>query len=157
MTGEEPDADDDAGATDNDDYEENEDPSTMGMGKSAPAATKNSGKKRAGPKTTGDDVIDVDAPSNKKKCASKPSSAPRWSLNQTKGFTVNPYSKGSKSKVDIVIHDSGVPADYRKPNIKLDVGGRSVEFEWKLPESHFTDEQAEVQAINPNSSSRYSA
>jgi hypothetical protein len=77
-------------------------------------------------------------------------------LNQTKGFTVNPYSKGSKSRVDIVVHDSGVPSDDRKPNIKLDVGGRSVEFEWKLPESHFTDEQAEVQAIERNSS-RYSA
>ena len=128
------------------------------MGKSAPEATKNSGKKRAGPKTTGDDVIDVDLSSDKKQRAgtSKPSSAPRWSLNQTKGFTVNPYSKGSKSRVDIVVHDSGVPSDDRKPNIKLDVGGRSVEFEWKLPESHFTDEQAEVQAIERNSS-RYSA
>ena len=151
-----PDADD--GATNNDgatedNYAENEDPSTMG--KSALASKKNSGTKRVGPKTTGDDVFDVDA-SDKKQRASKPSSAPRWSLNQTKGFTVNPYSKGSKSRVDIVVHDSGVPADDRKPNIKLDVGGRSVEFEWKLPESHFSDEQAEVQAIDRNSS-RYSA
>ena len=151
-----PDADD--GATNNDgatedNYAENEDPSTMG--KSALASKKNSGTKRVGPKTTGDDVFDVDA-SDKKQRASKPSSAPRWSLNQTKGFTVNPYSKGSKSRVDIVVHDSGVPADDRKPNIKLDVGGRSVEFEWKLPESHFTDEQAEVQAIDPNSA-RYNA
>jgi len=146
-----PDADDDGATEDN--YAENEDPSTMG--KSALASKKNSGTKRVGPKTTGDDVFDVDA-SDKKQRASKPSSAPRWSLNQTKGFTVNPYSKGSKSRVDIVVHDSGVPADDRKPNIKLDVGGRSVEFEWKLPESHFSDEQAEVQAIDRNSS-RYSA
>ncbi len=35
-------------------------------------------------------------------------------------------------------------------------GGKSVEIEWKLPELHFTDEQAEVQAINPNSA-RYNA
>jgi hypothetical protein len=55
---EEPDADEDGAADNADDYEENEDPSTMG--RSAPAATKNSGKKRAGPKTTGDDIIDVD-------------------------------------------------------------------------------------------------
>jgi hypothetical protein len=70
---EEPDADED-GATDNDDYEENEDPSTMG--RSAPAATANSSKKRAGPKTTGNDVINIDASSDKKQRASKPSSAP---------------------------------------------------------------------------------
>ena len=110
-----PDADDDGATEDN--YAENEDPSTMG--KSALASKKNSGTKRVGPKTTGDDVFDVDA-SDKKQRASKPSSAPRWSLNQTKGFTVNPYSKGSKSRVDIVVHDSGVPADDRKPNIKLE-------------------------------------
>jgi hypothetical protein len=61
-----------------------------------------------------------------------------------------------KSKVDIIIHDSGVPADNRKPNIKLDVGGRSVEFEWMLPKSHFTDEQAEVQQAINRDSSRYS-
>jgi hypothetical protein len=39
---------------------------------------------------------------------------------------------------------------------KLALGGKSVEIEWKLPESHFTKEQAEVQAIDP-SSARYNA
>ena len=122
------------------------------MSKLVNKTKKSSGRKRAGPKTTGEDLIVIDA--DEKHCSSL--SAPRWSLNQTKGFTVNPYSKGSKSRVDIVVHDSGVPSDDRKPNIKLDVGGRSVEFEWKLLESHFSDEQAEVQAIDRNSS-RYSA
>ena len=36
------------------------------------------------------------------------------------------------------------------------LGGKSVEIKWKLPESHFTNEQAEVQAIDP-SFARYNA
>ncbi len=78
------------------------------------------------------------------------------SLTQTKGFTINPYSKGSKNKVDIIVHNSGVPTEHGQPTIKLTLGGKSVKIEWKLPESHFTDEQAEVQAIDPNSA-RYNA
>jgi len=144
---EDPDDANDVAADDNED-EENEPPT---MSKSDKKAT-TAGKKRAGPKTTGEDVVVIDADKKQRKS----SSAPLWSLNQTKGYTVNSYSKGSKSKVDIVIHNSGVPTEHAQPTIKLALGGKSVEIEWKLPESHFTDEQAEVQAIDPNSA-RYNA
>ena len=150
--GDDDDDEDDDGDDDNNDDEnnENEPPTTMSKDKS----TKKAAKKKAGPKTTGeDDHIIIDG-SNKKQRSS--SSAPLWSLTQTKGFTLNPYSKGSKNKVDIVVHNSGVPTEHCQPTFKLALGGKSVEIEWKLPESHFTDEQAEVQAIDPNSA-RYNA
>jgi len=113
--------------------------------KSKKAATAAS-KKKAGTKTTGEDTIIIDG-SNKKQCSS--SSAPLWSLTQTKGFTINPYSKGSKNKVDIVVHNSGVPTEHCQPTIKLALGGKSVEIELKLPESHFTNEQAESKPLTP--------
>jgi len=105
-------------------------------------------KKKAGTKKPGEDHIIIDG-SNKKQRSSL--SAPLWSLTQTKGFTVNPYSKGSKNKVDIVVHNSGVPTQHCQPTIKLALGEKSIEIEWKLSELHFTDKQAEVQAIDPNS------
>ena len=64
---------------------------------------------------------------------------------------MNPYSKGSKNLVDIIIHNSSIPTKHSQLAIKLVLGGKSVEIEWKHPESHFTDEQAEVQSIDPNS------
>ena len=115
--------------------------------------SKKSSTKRAGPKTTGeDDVLILDGADKRQ----RKSFAPRWSLAQLKGYTVHPYSKGAKNRVDIVIHNSGVPTEHGQPDIKLALGGKSVEIEWKHPESHFTDEQAEVQAIDPNSA-RYNA
>ena len=101
------------------------------MGK-ANKTTKKSGTKRAGPKMTGEDLVVIDA-SNKKQHLSKSLPAPLWSLTQTKGFTVNPYSKGSKNKVDIIVHNSGVPTKHGQPTFKLALGGKSVEIEWKLP------------------------
>ena len=124
------------------------------MGK-ANKTTKKSDSKRAGSKMTGEDFVVIDA-SDKKQCSSKSLPAPLWELTQTKGFTVNPYSKGSKNKVDIVVHNNAVPTEHDQPTFKLALEGKSVEIEWKLPKSHFTDEQAEVQVIDP-SSARYNA
>jgi hypothetical protein len=89
----------------------------------------------------------------------------RWPLKANKApplLSQVRSSHFSPHKVSKPTTASAIPtacdANDRKPNIKLDIGGRSVEFEWKLPESHFTDEQeAEVQANDRNSSTRYSA
>jgi len=120
------DDDDDDDATNNEENDENEPPTTMSKtGKSTKKAA-TAGTKKAGTKTTGEDLIIIDG-SNKKQRSSL--SAPLWSLTQNKGFTVNPYSKGLKNKVDIVIHNSGVPTEHGRPTIKLALGGKSVEIE----------------------------
>ena len=97
------------------------------MSKSA-KPSKKSGTKRAGPKAMGeDDVLILDGADKRQR--SIKSSAPRWSLAQLKGFTVNPYSKGAKNLVDIVVHNSGIPTEHGQPDIKLALSGKSIEIE----------------------------
>ncbi len=46
-----------------------------------------------------------------------------------KGYTVNPYSRGSKNRIDVVFHDSGVPSKAEEPVITLDHGGKALRVE----------------------------
>ena len=129
--------------------DKNEPPSTMAKAKKSKASATAS-KKKASTKTTGEDVIDLDTPpppKKKKKGAAK--KVAEYFLTTTlKGFTVNPYSRGSKNRINVVFHDNGVPSKAEEPMITLDHGGKTLCVEWKLPEKLFTDLQAMAQGIN---------
>jgi hypothetical protein len=79
----------------------------------ASAAAKKSTKKPNNKKTTGMEAIDLDTPPRKKPRATAPAS--RYSVDTTQGFTVNPYAKGSKNKIDIILHEGGVPPSPTSP------------------------------------------
>jgi hypothetical protein len=51
-----------------------------------------------------------------------------------KGYTVNPYWKGLKNKINVVFHESGVPSKSAKPVMKLNLGGQALRVEWKASE-----------------------
>ena len=115
-------------------------------------ASATASKKKAGAKTTGEDVIDLDSPPpKKKKKGAAEMAAEYFSTTTLKGFTVNPYSRGSKNRIDVVFHDSGVPSKAEEPVITLDHGGKALCVEWKLPEKLFTDLQATAQGIDEDS------
>jgi hypothetical protein len=64
-----------------------------------------------------------------------------------KGYTVNPYSKGSKSKIDVVFHNGGVPSKSAEPVIKLDLRGKALRIKWKASEHLYSIKQATAQGI----------
>ncbi len=59
-----------------------------------------------------------------------------------KGYTVNPYSKGSKNMINVVFHKGGVPPKSRKPVMLLNLGGEALRVEWKAAKSLYSDKQA---------------
>jgi hypothetical protein len=69
-----------------------------------------------------------------------------------KGYTVNPYSRGSKKHINVVFLDGGVPSKSKKLVISLDHRGRALCIEWKLSEKLFTVLQAMAQGIPKDSS-----
>jgi hypothetical protein len=128
-------------------------PPTMVKGKKSKAAV--TATKKAGAKTTGDNVIKVDTPPSKKaKHRAAAWATTCFSMTALKGFTVNPYSRGSKNRIDVVFHDGGVPSKSKEPVISLYHGGKALRVEWKLPEKLFTDLQATAQGI-PKESARF--
>jgi hypothetical protein len=58
------------------------------------------------------------------------------------GYTINPWSRGSKNYINMVFHDGGVPAKSKEPTITLDKGGKALRVQWKLPEKIFISMQA---------------
>jgi hypothetical protein len=71
-------------------------------------------KKTAGRKTTGEDeTIDLDTPPRKKPRAA----AARYSIEKRGCYTVNPYAHRSKNKIDVVLHEVGVPSKDAKPMV----------------------------------------
>ena len=122
------------------------------MAKTAAAAKKKApAAKKAGKKTTGDEVLEVDATPTKKQRHKPPT---RFSVDALRGHTVNPYVQGSKNKIDIVLHEGGVPPKDAQPQVTLLPGGRVVSVQWKADERLFSHLQAKVQGI-PRDSSRY--
>ena len=114
-----------------------------------------SSAKRGKAKTTGNDPIDVDTPPPPKKQKDAAKRAEMYfSTTCKKGYTVNPWSKGTKNYIDVVFHNGGVPDSSEEPNITLDEGGKALRVEWKLPEKLFTAMQATAQSI-PVDSARY--
>jgi hypothetical protein len=64
---------------------------------------------------------------------------------------VNPYSKGSKNKIDIGFHESSVPPKSGKPVMSLDLGGKALRVEWKMYQRLYSDKQATAQDIQVDS------
>ena len=91
--------------------------------------------KRGKTKMTGDDPIDVDTPPPEKQKDVTKQAEMYFSTTCKKGYTVNPWLKGSKNYIDVVFHDGGVPDSSEEPNITLDEGGKALHVEWKLPRS----------------------
>jgi hypothetical protein len=103
----------------------------------------------------GEDVIDINSPPNKKKKQRAADRAASYFSTMTlKGYTVNPYSKGSKIMIDVIFHEGGVPPKSRKPVMMLDLGGKALQVEWKASERLYLDKQATSQGI-PVDSVRY--
>ncbi len=106
--------------------------------------------KKAGAKTTGEEVINIDTPPKKKQHAANQAAA-YFSTTTLKGYTVNPYSKGSKNMINIVFHKGGVPPESRKLVMSLNLGGKALQVEWKAAKSLYPDEQATCQGIQVDS------
>ena len=113
-------------------------------------------KKKAGAKTMGEDIIHIDTPPKKKKKKKKKKGAAKraaehFSTTTLKGYKINPDSRGSKNRIDVVFHDSGVPFKSEESIISLDHGGKALRVKWKLPEKLFTHLQATAQGIPKDS------
>ena len=121
------------------------------MAKTAATTKKAKSKTKAGKKTTGEeDALVIDTPPKKKQRAAPT----RFSIDALRGYTVNPYAQGSKNKIDVVLHEGGVPPKDAQPQVTLLPGGRVLSVQWKSDERLFSHLQASCQGI-PRDSSRY--
>ena len=110
------------------------------------------GGKKAAPKKkiTGEDTIDLDTPPRKKPRVP----VARYSTEKRGFFTMNPYAHGSKNKIDVVLHEGGVPSKDAQPQVSLLLGGKTLSVQWKTSEKLFSELQASAQGI-PRDSSRF--
>ena len=106
--------------------------------------------KKAAPKkkTTGEETIDLDTPPRKKPRAA----AARYSIEKRGCYTVNPYAHRSKNKIDVVLHEGGVPSKDAQPQVSLLLGGKTLSVQWKTSEKLFSELQASAQGIARDSS-----
>jgi hypothetical protein len=94
---------------------------TAAVTKKAPAAA----TKKAGSKKTGEDVININSPLRKKQRAANRTVS--YFLTMTlEGYTVNPFSKGSKNMIKVMFQEGGVPPESGKPVMLLDLGGEAL-------------------------------
>jgi hypothetical protein len=114
------------------------------------SATGKKSTKKQQQQTTGMEAIDLDTPPRKKPCAT--ATALCYSVDTRRGFTANPYAKGSKNKIDIILHEGGVPPDDAEPHVTLLPGGMTLSNQWKAPEKLYTELQATAQKIRRDSS-----
>jgi hypothetical protein len=149
------DDDDDTTAADDDDDNDddaNDDPDDLfPMAKTAPKKRgAAAGGKKAAPKkkTTGEETIDLDTPPRKKPRVP----AARYSTEKRGCYTVNPYAHSSKNKIDVVLHEGGVPSKDAQPQVSLLLGGKTLSVQWKTSEKLFSELQASAQGIARDSS-----
>jgi hypothetical protein len=144
-------------SSDEDISDEDEDATTalFAMAKTAPkkrgaaaGGRKAAPKKTAGRKTTGEETIDVDTPPRKKPRAA----AARYSTEKRGCYTVNPYAHRSKKKINVVLHEGGVPSKDAQPQVTLLLGEKTLSIQWKTSEKLFSELQASVQGFARDSS-----
>jgi hypothetical protein len=82
--------------------------------------------KRGKAKVAGDDHINVDTPPPKKQKDALKRAEMYFSMTCKKGYTVNPWSKGTKNYINMVFYNGGVPDSSKEPNITLDEGGKAL-------------------------------
>ncbi len=46
-------------------------------------------------------------------------------------YSINPYAKGLKNKIDIILHKGGVPPPKRSAQAKLLPGGMTLSVQWR--------------------------
>ncbi len=78
------------------------------------------------------EAIELDTPLRKKPHAT--ATALRYSINAMCGFTINPYAKGSKNKIHILLHEGGVSPNEVHPHVTLLTGGMTLSIQWMAPE-----------------------
>ncbi len=147
--------DDDAAAAndvDDDDVDDDNDPDDLfPMAKTAPKKRgAAAGGKKVAPKkkTTGEETIDLDTPPRKKPRAA----ARRYSIKKRGCYTINPYAHRSKNKIEVVLHEGGVPSKDAQPQVSLLLGGKTLSVQWKTSEKLFSELQASAQGIARDSS-----
>ena len=79
-------------------------------------------KSSAGRKATGEETINLDTPLRKK----PRSAAACYSIEKRGCYTVNPYAHRSKNKIDVVLHEGGVPSKDAQPQVTLLLGGKTL-------------------------------
>jgi hypothetical protein len=116
------------------------------------AKTAATASKKASTKTTGEDVTDIDSPpsKNKKQCTADRATS-YFLMTTQKGYTVDPYSKGLKNRIDVVFHKGSVPPKSADPLMTLDLGGKALCVKWKASECLYSDKQATSQGIPKDS------
>jgi hypothetical protein len=80
--------------------------------------------KKACPKMTGREAIDIDSPPRKKSRGDAAHATTYFSMSTTKGYMVNLYSVGSKNSINLVFHKVGFPPQAAEPILTLDLGVR---------------------------------
>jgi len=96
----------------------------------------------------GAETINLDTPPRKKPRAT----AARYSIEKRGCYTVNPYAHRSKNKIDVVLHEGGVPSKDAQPQVTLLLGGKTLIVQWKTSEKLFSKLQASVQGFARDSS-----
>jgi hypothetical protein len=82
------------------------------MEKTATTTKKAPAKTKAGKKTTGEEeALVIDTPPKKKQRIA----STRFSVDALRGYTVNPYAQGTKNKINVVLHEGGVPLKDAQP------------------------------------------
>jgi hypothetical protein len=82
-------------------------------------------------------------PPRKKSCAA----AARYSTEKRGCYTVNPYAHRLKNKIDVVLHEGGMPSKDAQPQVSLLLGGKTLSVKWKMSEKLFSELQASAQGI----------
>jgi hypothetical protein len=82
------------------------------------------------------EAIDLDTPPRKKPRATDAASC--YFIDTTRRFTINPHAKGLRNKIDIFIHEGGVPPNDTQPHVTLLPGGMTLSIQWKAPEKLYT-------------------
>ena len=94
------------------------------------------------------ELIDLDTPPRKKLRAA----AARYSTEKRGCYTVNPYVNRKKNKIDVLLHEGGMPSKDAQPQVSLLPGGKTLSVQWKTSERLFSKLQASAQGISRDSS-----
>ena len=79
-------------------------------------------------------------------------SATRYSTEKRACYIVNPYTHRSKNKIDVVLHEGGVPSKDAQPQVSLLLGGKTLSVQWKTLEKLFSEMHAMAQGFAKDSS-----
>jgi len=123
-------------------------PKTAKKTSTAAGTKKAASTKTGGRKSTGGETIDLDTPPRKK----PRTAAARYSTEKRGCYTVNPYAHRSKNKIDVVLHEGGVPSKNAQPQVSLLLGGKTLSVQWKTSEKLFSEMQATAQGFARDSS-----